>query len=803
MAHRPFRRVHLLVIALLAALTLAPITPGIATADQYEATIRRTQHGIPHIVGDSWGDLAFGVGYAFAEDNICEMANTFVTVNAERSKYFGPDGTYRSEANGVVPTNLNSDFYYQWINESGVIEGLIDGTWPHADPLSPEIKEGTAGWVAGYNAYLRDVGGAAGISDPRCAGADWVQPVEPIDLYRRYYQLIMFASKGALLNYIVGAQPPAPSVVPTAGDTSEVDRLPTAENLGIGSNAYALGEQATGTGQGMVLGNPHFPWRGPERFYQFHLTWPGEVNVMGGALFGSPLVQIGTNDHVAWSHTVSVPYRFTPYELKLVPGDPTAYFWDGGIRQMDTTTVSVQVKQDDGSLAPAEHTFYETHFGPVMNFQGALMPWTPAVAYAINDANEDNFRALEHFFEVNQAETVDDVHQTLATHLGIPWVNTLAADDQGQALYADISVVPHTLDDQLARCATAVGEALKQLARLPVLDGSRSDCQPGTDPDAPVPGILGAGHLPSQLRHDYVANSNNSHWIANPQEPLEGYPYVTGAERTPLSPRARLGFTMIEQRLDGSDGRPGTTFTLEQLQDTVFNNRQYLGELVGDDLVAACQQTPLVPVQAGNGVEVVDVSEACPVLAAWDRHANLESQGAHLFREFVNYAFGTNTFWLDAFDAEDPVHTPRQLNGASPQVRQALGLAVRKLRSAGVPLDAPLGAIQRAVRNDQSIPIHGGSEHGMFNYILSPFDAEAGGYPDTTYGSSFVMTATFDGIGQPRAESILTYSLSTDPTSPWFGDQTWKYSNKEWVPMHLTEPDVLTNLVMPEYTVSG
>lgn len=790
---RAFRRARAAVVVLLAMVSLFPTLR--ASADSgYEATIRRTEQGLPHIKAEGWGNLGFGVGYAFAQDNICVMADDFVTVNAERAKYFGPDGTYRSEANGVIPRNLDSDYYYQWINESGIIEGLVDGTWPHAKPMSDGVREMSEGWVAGYNEYLDAVGGADGLTDPACRGAAWVRKIAPIDLYRRYYQLIMFASKGALLPYIVGATPPSPTVVPAPGTTTEIDKLPSAENLAIGSNAWALGESATDNGRGMLLGNPHFPWRGPERFYEFHLTWPGKVNVMGGALFGSPLIQIGVNDNVAWSHTVSVPYRFTPYELKLVPGDPTAYFWDGGVRRMKTKTVTVQVKQPDNTITPSQHTFYETHFGPVINFQGALMPWTPAVAYALNDANEDNFRALEHFFEVNQAGSAEEVYNVLAEHVGIPWVNTIVADDRGSAFYADMSVVPHITDDQINTCPSAVGRALMQLARLPVLDGSRSACQPGSDADAPVPGIFGAGNLPSEFRRDYVANSNNSHWLPNPAQPLEGYPYVTGAERAAITPRARLGLTMIEQRLNGTDGRPGTVFTLKQLQDTVFNNRQYLGELVRDDLVAACEQTPMVPLQDGS---VVDITEACGVLRAWDLHANLDSQGTALFREFVNIAFGSAAFWSDQFDAEDPVNTPGKLNTADPNVRQGLAAAVKKLRDAGIPLAARLGDIQRAQRNDESIPIHGGSEHGMFNYILSPFDKAKHGYPDTTYGSSFVITATWDAPGVPRAEAILTYSLSTDRTSPYFADQTRMFSQKQWVPLHMTESAIASHMIEP------
>ena len=89
---------------------------------------------------------------------------------------------------------------------------------------------------------------------------------------------------------------------------------------GIGSNAYALGRDATDNGRGMLLGNPHFPWDGSERFFEAQLTIPGQINVSGASLFGVPVINIGHTDHLAWSHTVSTAYRFTPFELKLVPG---------------------------------------------------------------------------------------------------------------------------------------------------------------------------------------------------------------------------------------------------------------------------------------------------------------------------------------------------------------------------------------------------------------------------------------------------------------------------------------------------
>ena len=63
----------------------------------YQATIRRTAHNIPHITAADFGSLGYGYGYAFAEDNICAIADAYVTVRAERSRFFGPEGSYRFE----------------------------------------------------------------------------------------------------------------------------------------------------------------------------------------------------------------------------------------------------------------------------------------------------------------------------------------------------------------------------------------------------------------------------------------------------------------------------------------------------------------------------------------------------------------------------------------------------------------------------------------------------------------------------------------------------------------------------------
>lgn len=281
----------------------------------------------------------------------------------------------------------------------------------------------------------------------------------------------------------------------------------------------------------------------------------------------------------------------------------------------------------------------------------------------------------------------------------LPWVNVIAADATGEALYGDHSVIPPVTDQLTAACIPAPFKPLYATTGLAVLDGSTSSCAFGTDPDAAVPGIFGPSRLPVRFRSDYVTNSNDSYWLANPQQPLTGFLRIIGDEQTPRSLRTRLGLLQVQQRLAGTDGLSGTGFTTANLWQVEFGDRVHGGELVRDDLVAVC--TPHPTATASNGASV-DLSAACAALRSWDLHANLDSRGAHVFREFAS-AGGIR--FADAFVPTDAVNTPRHLAVADPRVLTALADAVQKLT--GIPPDAPLGSIQSEPRRAERIPIHG------------------------------------------------------------------------------------------------
>ena len=88
---------------------------------QYDATVTRTTMGIPHITAADFGSLGYGYGYAFAEDNLCVFLEDLVTIRGERSRYFGPDGSYPIRSNSTDTNNVDSDFFWKLMATDAVV----------------------------------------------------------------------------------------------------------------------------------------------------------------------------------------------------------------------------------------------------------------------------------------------------------------------------------------------------------------------------------------------------------------------------------------------------------------------------------------------------------------------------------------------------------------------------------------------------------------------------------------------------------------------------------------------------------
>lgn len=783
---------------------------GGAQSQSYDTSIRTTSFGIPHIKADDYGSLGYGIGYVQARDNLCVLAEDYLTINGRRAEFFGANGGYSIPAAGSYASNVNSDFFWSSLITQERIDAFREGAGPQAVAASQ-------GFADGFNRYLRELrNGQHPGRQVACRDAAWVRPITLEDMLRRYIRLAVLASSSVFPTEIATAKPPSgPGDILPLPNTQEIlDAVNPADlpfPLKIGSNMYGLGPEATQNGQSMLFGNPHFPWVGTERLYQMQLTVPGKANVFGSSLYGVPAVLIGFNKHFAWSHTVSTAFRFTFYELKLDPLDPTRYLYNGEFIPMTSKLYSIKVRQDDGSLKEISRRLYRSRFGQMLELSVSGVPilgWSNALAYSLRDANLENVRLIKQFFDWNKAQSLDEFENLHASDLGVPWVNTIATGPGQPAYYGDITVVPNVPDAMVARCQSVVSPVFALLMPgLPVLDGSKASCNWRTDDDAPAPGIFGPSHLPTIKRDDYVANMNDSYWLTNPTEPLTGYAAIIGDEKTERTLRTRLGIKQIQRRMAGSDGLPGTKFNLDNLEKIVLDSSIYSAELARNDLVSS----PLSPCFLGTALSttdlVVDVSKACSVLKRWDRKANLDSVGDHIWREFwtraadgllpVPLPVDVPPFWLTPFSATNPVNTPRNLNLLNPLISTALGDAVARIKALGIPLDAPMGEIQHSGIHQEFIPIFGdlGDATGSFT-VTGGAPLDKTGYP-VLRGNSYIQAVTWpagctdtgDGCN-PIAEGFVTYSQSTDPASPHYKDETERYSKKQWIKYLFTEDQI-------------
>ncbi|GGZ42804.1 penicillin acylase family protein [Streptomyces bluensis] len=793
-------RLRRLVVTAVALFTAAGSLPAAAAGatDRQEnpsngglsAVIRYTEYGIPHILAENYADLGFGEGWAQAADEVCTLAEGFVTLRGERSRHFGADAVADGELS-AARTNLTSDLYFRGVRESRTVEKLL--TEPA--PVGPgrEVRDMMRGWAAGYNAWLKQ----NKITDPACAGASWIRPVTELDVAVRGYAVAVISGEGRFVDTIATAQPPSGSATAVG---SAASRTPGAKAVAtaarelwgtgdMGSNAVAFRGDTTANGRGLLLGNPHYPWEGGRRFWQSQQTIPGELNVSGGTLLGLPTISIGFNAHVAWSHTVSTGIPANFHQLTLDPADPTTYLVDGKPERMTKRSVTVPVK--DGTSVT--RTQWWTRYGPVVTSLSPQvpLPWTTTHAYALYDPNAANLRFADTSLGFGKARSTDDVLKSLARHQGIPWVNTLAADRAGHSLFTQSQVVPRITDELAERCSTELGRTTYPASGIAVLDGSRGDCALGSDPDAVTPGILGPSRMPTLKDAPYVENSNGTPWMTNADQPITGYERIFGTVGTELGLRTRGGIEDVAAMAERGD------LTVRDLERQQFANRVPAGDLAAEDVARACAALPGGTTTGSDG-KAVDVSQACEVIKAWDRTMDTGSRGALLFDRFWR-KLPPSGLWKVPFSAADPVRTPNTLNTDAPGFATALADAVAELRAAGISLDAQLGAHQFVVRGGERVPVPGGSGRlGVWNVLEPTWNAAGGGYTEVPFGSSHLQAVGWDGSSCPVARTLLTYSQSSNPNSPHYSDQTRLFSGERWVTSRFCEKDILSS---PKLTV--
>lgn len=762
----------------------ADIDFGVSSAAGYRAEIVRTKHGVAHITAEDLGSLGYGEGYAAAEDHVCNIAWAILEARGELARYLGPGPNNRHLLSDIAMTALKIE---------SAAEALLA---TQSDPIVAWIE----GYAAGYNRYLAEQDGSP---QSWCAGAEWVRPISAQDISARTAALALTLPRmGAAM---ASAVPPKPqSDEPELASFMVGDRMiaEAAESTGLGgfgSNAWAFGRDGSANGRGLLLGNPHYPWYGPNRFWEKRLHVPGELEVYGANLLGLPGVAIGFNRDVAWTHTVSASQRLVFYRLELLEGKPTRYRFDSGEREMEARTVQVDVLTEDGGHDVHEQTVWFSHYGPILNLPG--FEWSETHAFTARDANQGNYWMLQQWLSLGQAENMDAFIQAHADWNAMPWINTIAASQDGRAVFIDGSNVGHLSVETTQAWQTRL-EDDPQVAgawaqwNWVLLDGSTSDNDWIETPGAHLPAVVPFSDKPILERSDVVFNANDSYWLSHPTQTTTGHSPLYGSIETPRSLRTRMNARLLSRHLEDGRGNERMRFDRAAVRAALFDNASMAAELLLEPLVAACRQQPETTWEDG----IVDLSEACETLAGFDGRMDLGQSGAVLFREWLSrYPYGqtftAGELFSEPFSPDAPISTPAGLADKE-LARRNLVQAMRVLEDSGLPLNATLDQAQFAWRGEQRIAVHGGNQYeGVANLMV----ARDPGWPtgpngvqriaDSRYltdhgypivsGTSFVMVVGWEETG-PVADVILSYGQSGDPASPHFADQTEAFAEKRW-----------------------
>ena len=757
-------------------------------AGTYRAEIRWTTHGVAHIRGESLPDVAFGQAYAIAGHHLPTIADQLLKTRSERARHFG---------RGDNDCHVNSDFGYLAMDMTAWAQRML-ATQP------PSVVEVVEAYAAGLNRWLAEHGTAD--LPEWCRSAEWIRPVDAVDLFRLYADMMLMASGRNAAEFVGAAQPPGSPPV------AHPER-PLVPDDGPGSNGWALGGDVTADGRGAVVANPHFPWYGDGRFWECHLTVPGELDVYGVCLVGAPGIQIGFNRDVAWTHTFSRGQRFNFYSLQLDPSDPTRYRYGDEMRSMTPRVEAIEVLSSDGSVEKVERTLWSSHYGPMLDVP--LLGWSDALAFSLADVNHGNDRILAQYLSMDVATDVASLRDSVRTHQGLPWVNVIAADRHGDVWYADPSPAPRLSAEAEAAFDRAVETdpitMLFYSQRVAILDGSDPANEWVDDPRSALRGAVPIEDLPEMHTRTVAFNANDPYWVPHPSIRLDPGPVFCGLYGRPLSPRTRMNSAVLAGEAPTGPTGPQGRWRPEDLERALLDNRSLLAEQLLDDVIDRCRRS-------GDAT----LADAAEVLSGWDRAFDIDSRGAVLWREFLatfseDDLRGGGSLFAVPFDVADPVHTPRDLapapeSGPDP-VHTAMWSALDVLASAGIAADVALGDVQFIDRSGERIPMHGANEvEGIIN-VVAPVGAFGGsdleprpssgspipgrtertglcstGYP-ITYGASTLMVIGWDDDG-PVARGLLTYGQSGDARSEHHVDQMREFSAKRLRPLCFHDADI-------------
>ncbi len=678
---------------------LISLSFGCSSNESQPAQIAWDTYGVPHISSQSLEDLFFAQGWAQMHNHANLIAQLYGTSRGRGAEYWGQGKLENDMLIGIMGFDQLAD---DWLAQQ-----------------DPELRTIYESFVKGLNAYAE--------AFPEAIEEDnrMVLPftTKDVNMHGMYIVFTRF----------IGGE-----------DLGRVQQWPD-----MGSNTYAIGPKRSASGKAMLVQNPHLPWWDEFLFTEFHLKLNGK-NMYGANLVGLPGIAIGFNEHLGWSHTDNTIDNADTYELEIQDG---GYLLDGERREFETSSVTIKIKQEDGSLVEQEIPVMRTEHGPVVSQKDGK-------ALAIRMVGMDRPNMFLQWWKMLNSTNFDEFESALKM-AQIPFWNVMYADKEGEIFYLFNGLVPKRSED-----------AWSYWNRI-IPGGKSADIWTEVHAYEDLPKV-------KNPTGGWLQNANDPPWTSTIPMTLDpgAFPDYMAPKYMAFRPQRSARMLMEDESI-----------TFEELVDYKLSTRLEFADRILDDLFAA--------VDASNSEKA---EEAKAVLESWDREANADSKGMLLFYNWANkFNVWRNSNYSQGWDINQPESTPDGIADPARAV-ELLERAAIEIETKFGALDTPWGDYYRIRYNGKNLPangIHGGL--GVFR-VAWP----GGGDENNLYvggGDSWVGVIEFGD--KVNAKVLLSYGNSTQKDSPNNGDQLELFSKKEMRTAWFYEEDVKANTQRIEVLTEG
>lgn len=508
----------------------------------------------------------------------------------------------------------------------------------------------------------------------------------------------------------------------------------------------------------MLVANPHQPWSDLGLWMEAHLVSPN-VNLYGAALVGSPVLGIGFNDYLGWTHTVNTHDGWDLYQLTL-SDDGSGYVYDGEERAFETRGETIKVRQDDGTLEDVPLTILSSVHGPV------LAERDDGTALALRVVGENSYLAALQWWEMGTAQNLTEFEDALRP-LRIPMFTVIYADREGNIMHLFNEQVPVRSEGDWAFWNNTTP-----------IDSSHPAIIPGDSSAYVWTEYHPYEDLPRVVNPEsgWVQNANEPPWTATLPLALD----LTDYPAYMLPPAFVWPRPQVSMRMLNEDD----SITFDELVDYKQSTFMELTNWCLDELIGLAQESDDELIQ-----------RAGDVLANWDRQANADSVGAVLFAAWASDYIGPRGFeaFTTAWDINDPLNTPSGIadpDGALDSLKK-VARQLDALRALGGGIDVAYGDVFRLRYGEYDLPANGAEDLlGTFSVLTFEQDTDLRFYP--VHGDSYIAVVEF--ADPVRAKVLLTYGNATQPGSAHVGDQLELFSRKELRDAWLTREEIEANL---------